>query len=457
MRTTFTGENEGFLDTRTDSAQILRESDTQAMKFPQTIEFRGFKVKIYGKTPENPCYRLDYRSAGKRHQQQFQKYRAALKKAKVIVRDMAKGSHASSLTASQSRDALVALEYIQNFYTDTGKKISLSSAVSEYTQLAKKVLPRSPSEAVDGFLRTVITLKRKDILEAVKEFIQVDAPRTKSTNGERSQLSSKYAYNRKLQLHRFAGAFPNAGVGDLTKEHLDAFIGRLAEIKTASRNKRLTASSPKSRNHYRASIRQFLGWCVRKDYLISTHRLLEADAMRMEHVISNAPHFYTNEEFAWLLKNADESLHPIIAIGGLAGLRTSELLQLDWADVWRRDGHIEITARIAKGRFRRLVEFSPALVTALEPFRNMITGRLWKSHEITFQQKFSALFQKAKFERKTNGLRHAYCTYHYALYASEEKTSQQSGNSPTLIHSNYKGFATKGEAEKWFGIKPDTK
>jgi hypothetical protein len=28
------------------------------------------------------------------------------------------------------------------------------------------------------------------------------------------------------------------------------------------------------------------------------------------------------------------------------------------------------------------------------------------------------------------------------------------GNSPAMIHAHYKGLATKAEAEKWFGVRP---
>jgi integrase len=68
---------------------------------------------------------------------------------------------------------------------------------------------------------------------------------------------------------------------------------------------------------------------------------------------------YTPREFAALLETADATLRPIIAIGGLAGLRTAELLRLDWADVWRVPGHIEVTAGKAKTRQRRLVKILP--------------------------------------------------------------------------------------------------
>ncbi len=59
---------------------------------------------------------------------------------------------------------------------------------------------------------------------------------------------------------------PDTAVCDLSKEHLDTFIGSLDTMKTTSRNRR-AANSAKSRNHYRATIRQFLQWAVRKDYL----------------------------------------------------------------------------------------------------------------------------------------------------------------------------------------------
>ncbi len=147
-------------------------------------------------------------------------------------------------------------------------------------------------------------------------------------------------------------------------------------------------------------------------------------------------------------------MRPIIAIGGLAGLRTAELLRLDWADVWRVPGHIEITAGKAKTRQRRLVEICPALAAWLEPFRTRTAGKLWVGHEITFQQHFVELCEGAEVTRKTNGLRHTFCSFHFAAHANENQTAQQAGNSPAMIHAHYKGLATKAEAGKWFNVRP---
>ena len=412
------------------------------MKFPVTIRHRNSKAKIYAPGGKFAYYRLAYTTAGKRRMQTFAAYSDARAAAERIVRELANGSQAAALTATQSRDALAALERLADFYRATGRRVSLLAGISEFVEASGKLGGRTLGEAVTGYLRNVARVKRKDIGEAVTEFLQADAPRTRAADGQRAQLSAKYAYNRELQLRRFTATFQNTAVSELSKEHLDKFIGSLDDF------------SAKSRNHYRASVRQFLQWAVRKDYLTPTHRLLEADAMRPERANTAEIAFYTPREFAALLEAADATLRAIIAISGLAGLRTEELLRLTWEDVWRVPGHIEVTAGKAKTRQRRLVEICPALAAWLEPFRIMTTGKLWTLHPNGFHIQMPALCKQVGIDRKTNGLRHAFCTYHFALNANENLTAQQAGNSPAMIHAHYKGLATKAEAEKWFNVLP---
>ena len=306
------------------------------------------------------------------------------------------------------------------------------------------------------------TLKPKRVADAVEEFIKAEEPRTKASDNQRAQLSAKYAYNRAIMLRRFAGMCSNTLVSDLTKEHLDLFISGLANWKSKSRNGKPVASA-KGRNHHRAAIRQFLQWAVRKDYLPATHRLNEADAMRPEHANNGEIEFYTPAELKALLDAAEGPMRAMIALGGLAGLRTAELIRLTWQDLWRVENHIEVTAGKAKTRQRRLVEICPALAAWLKPFRSLLQGMVCQLNEITWQQHFVALCERAFVEingkkvavkRKPNGLRHAFCTYHFALHANENLTAQQAGNSPAMIHQHYKGLATKAEAEKWFAVTP---
>ncbi len=374
--------------------------------------------------------------------QTFASYSDAKTAAERIVRELADGSQAAALNASQSRDALAALQRLESFRHSTGRAVSLLAAVSEFVEASAKLTGRTLGEAVTGYLRSVVSVKRKDIGEAVTEFLESDAPRTKAVNGQRAQLAADYANHRKLQLRRFADTFPNTAVCDLSKEHLDTFIGSLKIF------------APKTKNHYRAAVGQFLRWSVRKDYLSVTHRLGEADGLRPEHANTAEISFYTPRELAALLANADDTLRPVIAVGGLAGLRSKELMRLDWADVWRVPGHIEITAGKSKTRQRRLVEICPALRAWLEPFRARKTGKFWPGEERTFLEHYGELCATAEVTRKTNGLRHSFCSFHFALHANENLTAQQAGNSPQMIHAHYKGLATKAEAKKWFGVLP---
>jgi integrase len=218
--------------------------------------------------------------------------------------------------------------------------------------------------------------------------------------------------------------------------------------------KKRPATSPKSRNHHRTAIGQFLRWCVRCDYLPVTHRLLEADAMRPEKTNGGDTEFYTPKEFRALLETADGAMRAMIAIGGLAGLRTAELLRLDWKEVFGVPGHLEITAGKSKTRQRRLVEIVPALAQWLAPFRQSTSGRLWDTTESKFQKRFDAIAESAGVPRVRNGLRHAFCTYHLALNGNENATALQAGNTPGLLHGHYKGLATRKEAQAWFAVKP---
>jgi hypothetical protein len=76
------------------------------MKFPKVIRLRKAEVTIYGKKPNYPFYRIAYYVAGKRHLRNFSKYGEALKEAESKVHELANGSQAAALTASQSRDAV---------------------------------------------------------------------------------------------------------------------------------------------------------------------------------------------------------------------------------------------------------------------------------------------------------------------------------------------------------------
>ena len=413
------------------------------MRFPKVIRFRRVEATIYGKTANYPFYRLAYYVAGKRVTRSFKSYVEAKTQAERLVREIAEGSQAAALTGEQSRDALAALQRIETYRQSTGRRLSLLSAVSGYVELLEKLGGRSPNEAADGYLQTVATIKRKDVAEAAEDFITSRQHKTEAKDGKRAQLSGTYAVHVNSWLREFAGTFPGAAVSDLSKEHMNAY----ASAKT------FKEFSPKTRNHRRNTVKMFLKWCVRQDYLPVNHRLFEADGLAVENAETGETDFFRPAELKKLLKNAGKDVRPVFAIAGLAGLRGEEIMRLDWADVWRVEGHIEVSARNAKTRQRRLVTICPALAAWLEPFRAS-EGKIYPRGVHAYQHAFLSLRKALKIPDRLNGLRHAFCTYHFALHANENLTAQQTGHSPAIMHANYKGLATKADAEKWFAVMP---
>jgi len=144
----------------------------------------------------------------------------------------------------------------------------------------------------------------------------------------------------------------------------------------------------------------------------------------------------------------------VLAIAGLAGLRGEEIMRLDWADVWRYKGNIEIVAEKSKTRQQRLVQICPALADWLEPYRKLKEGKIFPSGVYVYQRGLSKLRSQLKIPDRRNGLRHAFCTYHFALHSNENLTAAEAGNSPAMIHKHYKTPIPKAEAEKWFNVLP---
>jgi hypothetical protein len=73
----------------------------------------------------------------------------------------------------------------------------------------------------------------------------------------------------------------------------------------------------------------FLGWCVRRDYLTASHRLLEADGLQKEPMDAAPIDYYQPDELRALLENSTGQVRGVIVLQSLAGLRLQEALRLD--------------------------------------------------------------------------------------------------------------------------------
>jgi integrase len=438
----FTGENEGVRNFRTDFAQFSPQSQSHNVKFPKIIRHRKAEVTIYGKRECYPFYRIAYRVNGQRRMQSFATYGEAKAEAEKKARELSQGSQSLALTAKEITAALSIRDALEGYYRDTGRTVTALQAVTGYLD-AMKLLPANQNlgEAVRGYLGTVAVVQRIDLAKAAAEFCEARRAQTVAPPGKRPALSPVYVQDTERQLTEFAGAFPGTAVADLAKTHIDAYIAAHEKL------------SPKSRNHLRATVRMFLKWCGRRDYLPTNHRLLEADGLRKEALEDAAIDFYRPNELSALLENCDGSMRAIIALQALGGLRLQEALRLTWQEVFGIPGHIEVTSAKSKTRQRRLVEVCPSLADWLEPYRGTegkVTGQTLDAHTWSFLQ----LRKSLKIPPRKNGLRHGFVSFHYALHGNENMTAAQAGTSPQMLHAHYRGLATKAEAIKWFSVCP---
>ena len=419
------------------------------MKFPKRLRHRG-KGKVLATIYRLPDgYRLYWRERvdgkPKSRMKDFSTYSEVKREGDKVVAAKAKGT-VMPLSPGQVSDAQNAFEELQRFYQATGKRVSIRFAVGVYCEAARKLGERAVADAVDGFLSTVATIKREDLKAAVERFIASRESKTVAKDGKRPRLSPGYHYIVVMWLREFANAFPGHAVCDLSREHLSAYIGGHGDVSARTRNGRRTV------------VKMFLKWAVEGDLLPANHRLLAADGRAKEKEDFGEVEFYTPKELRALLDTASGNaefagLLPVIALCGLAGLRLQEAVRLTWEDVFRVGGHVEVSSAKSKTRSRRLVTACQALTRWLAPYRGG-SGPVWSHSLDRFHDEFNALLGSLGIPAKRNGLRHAYCSFHYALQANESLTAQQAGNSPQMVHAHYKGLATKKEAEKWFAVKP---
>jgi hypothetical protein len=171
-------------------AQNIARPADRRVKFPVTIRHRTSTAKIYAPGGKFAYYRVAYTTAGKRKMQTFAVYSDAKTAAEHIVREAASGSQAAALSAGQSRDALAALQRLESFRQSTGKRLSLLAVVSEHVGLLEKLSGHSPDEAVEGYLQTVVSVRRLDIAKAVEEFLAERQHKAVAKDGKRVEAAA---------------------------------------------------------------------------------------------------------------------------------------------------------------------------------------------------------------------------------------------------------------------------
>lgn len=166
-------------------------------------------------------------------------------------------------------------------------------------------------------------------------------------------------------------------------------------------------------------------------------------------------------ELQEVIRRATPRFLPYIVLGAFAGLRTAETERLDWREINLKDGFIEVKAKNAKTRSRRLVPIQPNLAKWLLPY-SAESGRVVPFEDFGHQlQELCAerrdskgKVTRAHFKWKINALRHSFISYRVAEIQDVARVALEAGNSPQMIFSNYRQLVSQSEAKRWFSIVP---
>ena len=399
---------------------------TKRDRFPITIKRGSCAAKIYrDRKPTGTYYRVAYHIGGKRYRLNFADLAQAKAEAEAQAAKLARGDVDAALMTG--KDRLVygrALEAVKDF------GLPLDAAAYEYGEARKLLGGASLMDAARLYERHHSHgIVAKAVADAVDEMIAA-----KKAKG----VSDFYLADLRYRLGVFRAAC-SCDVNSLVPADIERFFAGLRRL------------SPRSYNNYLGILRTFFGFAQKQRWLSKEAELLAGLEKRKEQALP--VEIYTARELAEFFEHANAELAPCLALAAFAGLRTQEILRLEWADVERRPGFIEVGAHKAKTATRRLVPIAYNLARWLASApRN--GSRIWRYKRSRFFEELRRTAQAAKIKLKKNALRHSFISYRLAEIQDVNRVALEAGNSPQMIFRHYRELATPEQARSWFAIAP---
>ena len=197
---------------------------------------------------------------------------------------------------------------------------------------------KSLRDAVDFYelhLKSQASLHQIKLEPFVKEFLK--AKEEGKTGKKRHKAKPRYLGTLRYRLELLRGYLPEYGLGDLESEHLTDFL--------ESR-----PMSGRTWNNYRRDFHVAFAWAVDQKYLLTNPAASVPEAQ--EDPIN--AQVLSLEEFLRLIKAAEKALQPVLALQGFAGLRRSEVEQIEWDDI-KFDTERIVPTKTKSGKWRYII------------------------------------------------------------------------------------------------------
>ncbi len=405
------------------------------------IEGKGMKIPIYFSPRRGEeSYLLAYYAEGNRKRERVSGLESAKKRARELINDLAVGKvHVASFTLKQTVAITDAVEILRPV------GISITEAARQVAE-AHKILGGIPViQAAQFYAKHMEQESRKGALQPITLPVLVE----KYLESIRAKKSKRYVQDLNAKLVRASKTFTGQ-IREIRADDIDKWIDDMKD------------AGERTKNNYRKALLTLFSYARSKNHLPRGEQTEAEFTTRLDDKKSGTIGIYTPEQFAVLLKYIDERFLPFVALGGFAGLRSIEILRLEWTDIWFQKGFIEVGKDKSKTATRRLVPICPALKEWLEPYAKKNGPIIPKIlNEAQFTWHFHAAKHtlndkdgKPRLKLVHNGLRHSFCSYRLAVAKSAAQVALEAGNSPKMLFEHYRELVTEAEGKEWFALMP---
>jgi integrase len=390
---------------------------------PILVKAGNAAVKIYrGKSRGYDLFTVVHYAGGSRKREAFGDLDDAKERARQVARAIINGRTAVLELTNVDREGYVgALELLRPL------RIPLHSAVEEYVAARSHLAGESLLSAVKEHARRRHHVVDKRVPEIVEDLLAAK---------QRDGLSERYIQTLRSHLNRFSSVF-QTNIGSVAARFIEEW---LAALKIGGR----------ARNNIRMSIITLFHFARSRGHL-PKGQPTEADEVAKAKDRGGKIGILAPKQLAKLLNIRDTEAKLYFAIGAFTGLRSAELIRLEWDDINFARGHIQVAKGKSKTATRRLVPIQPNLMRWLSPYRGQ-TGLVFASEHAASRSIAHA--KDILGEWPTNGLRHSYATYRLAQCYDAARVALEMGNSAQMLFRNYRELADGQDAAAWFGIVP---
>ncbi len=405
--------------------------------FPLKITVGNSVVKIYrvktGIGGAWEAYAVADYTSGKRRLVKFADLDQAKREAHRIAVALCNGDSAAAAVDYKDAAALVRCRTMLG-----GLDVTLETAVEIFAQAARAIgVHRVVEAAKEHAKRFPKAPERMTLSAATDEYHAALEARGRG---------SRHLSDVRARLGRFLADHPGMILGELTTRGLQAWIDGLNGPDKAP-------LSPLTRRNFATVVSGMLDYHRRRGRIADNPA---ADIERPSVRKVGDVQFWNADEAAKLLAAISPEARPALAVGLFCGCRTAEIARLSRSDFDLDDGHVAIGADKAKTASRRLAPIPANLRPWLGDFAaSGPSTPLWPSGRAdSLTKAVSAACEKAAVRRIDNGARHAWISYRVAETGDVARTALEAGNSPSIVHGNYRGLARKADSVAFFSVVP---